>query len=547
MPLLVSVATAVAFRPALDAGFVWDDRPAILNNAYVHGLGADQLRWMFTRLDIGHYQPISCVLIGAVYAVAGPNAGAYHVVGLILHVANTLLVYLLAGWLIAFARRIDSPAPSRALVFSGGVVALLFGLHPLRVEVVAWVTALRDLLCATFYLATVLCYLRAQTASRRRSWLVAAVVACALALLSKPMAVSLPVVLLILDVYPLRWLGGGPVWSLWTRSRRVLLEKLPFIVLAGAACVVAPLAEREAGALMSLAQFGIPQRLAQSAFGLIFYLVKTAVPTGLSPLYELPRPLNPLEARFLLSAAAVLLITALLVRFRRRWPAGLAVWGVYAVVLLPVLGLVHIGPFIAADRYTYLPSIALAVPLGGLVHMLALRSRDRRRRSPAPIALGGVLAVLLTTWGVLAFRQARVWQSETTLWAHAMRVDPDSLIAECNHAAALADAGELNEAWRCYQQMLARRQGYPPAVYGLAYVRAKQARYHEAIRLYRLVLQVMPGRAELHVDLADALAAVGRTDEAAEHYRRALEYWPCHARALDALARLSTQAATTRP
>jgi protein O-mannosyl-transferase len=544
--VVIVTATAATLWPVLRNQFVWDDYPLFVENPYVHGLDAEQVTWMFTSLDTGHYHPLSWLLIGAIAAITGLDPSAYHAVGLALHVVNTLLVYALARRLIALACRRPGSDTTVAIVLAGGLAAMAFALHPLRVEVVAWAIALRDLLCATFFLATLLCYVRAQESGRRGLWYWASVVSCALALLAKPMAVSLPILILVLDVYPLRRLQGGVGDWLRPPGRRVLIAKIPFVLLAGAASAVAPLAESKAGALMSLEQFGPVQRLAQAVYGLTFYLVKTVLPTGLSPLYELPHDLNPAEVRFLASGVAVAAITAVVVALRRRVPSLLAVWICYVIVLLPVLGFVHIGPFIAADRYTYLPMVAWAtVAGGGALVWLRGEPGERTVRRRGTVVLG-VSAMILVAWAMLSHRQAEVWRNELTLWDHARTIEPRSRIARGNYAAALAKHGHLDEAWAAYMELLKLTGGHPTAVHGLGWVRHMPGREKEAIRYYRMAVKVIPRSAELHVDLADALTAIGQTQEAVKHYRRALEIWPSHKRAIDGLRELTTSGPTTR-
>jgi hypothetical protein len=626
--LIIAAATCATFRPVLKNGFVWDDYPLFVDNAFLQVPVLEQLRWMFTSLDTGHYHPVSWLLLATIRRLGGLEPKAYHLVGLVLHVANTVLVYFLARRLIAAAARarvapplpVSAPGASRRgvgtahhvdygyasgsggrcppyeLVLAGALAALLFGLHPLRVEVVAWAACLRDLLCAFFYLSALLCYLRMCEGANRRAWMAGAIAAHILALLSKPMAVSLPAVLLVLDVHPLRRLRGRPREWFGTPSKPVLLEKIPFILLSILAAAIAPLAEMRAGALTSLEGFGWPQRFAQVFYGLVFYLVKTALPIGLSPLYELPQPFDPLAERFVLSAVAAVLLSAVFVAMRPRWPAGLAAWACYTIVLLPVLGLVHIGPFIAADRYTYFAAVVWAVLAAGVVwwcwevgvpalahrlgskqaSSLAFRAGPSSARSvshagasscpmtgpttarlgwvrsgrptpgaPCPwvvVVVGAAAIAVLATWSMMSFEQCKVWRNAQRLWEHASSIDPSSVIARCNLASALAEAGQPDKAWDICQQVLAGRPGYPPAVYGLGYARANQGRYREALDYYRLVLPVMPRSAELHIDMARALSALGDLDQAAQHYRQALAIWPSDIRAKRALVELSGRA-----
>src|SRR6059036_1479614 len=277
--------------------------------------------------------------LGLDYLLWGMNPLGYHLTSLLLHAANAVVFFFIVRRILTLAL----PAPSErghALTASAGVAALVFAIHPLRVESVAWVTERRDVLSGLFYLLTILMYLRAcERGARGRGgyWLSVAVFVCAL--LSKSMVVNLPVVLLILDVYPLRRLGGAIGW--WSEpARRVYVEKIPFVLLAAAASAIAVMAQSAVHAARSLAQLSFPGRLAISAYGLSFYLWKIVVPVNLSPLYELPRTVDPLAPPFILSYGLVLAITVIALARCRRLPGLPAVWLAYVVVLLPVLGIV---------------------------------------------------------------------------------------------------------------------------------------------------------------------------------------------------------------
>src|SRR5205823_12815334 len=236
---------------------------------------------------------------------------------LLLHAANAVVFFFVVRRILT--RALPSPAErGHALAVSAGVAALVFAIHPLRVESVAWATERRDVLSGLFYLVTILLYLRAcerGAPGRGWYWLSVAVFGCAL--LSKSMVVNLPVVLLILDVYPLRRLGGAIGW--WSEpARRVYVEKIPFVLLAAAASAIAFMAQFSAQTAASLAQLSVLGRLAVSAYGLSFYLGKLVVPVNLSPLYELPPTVNPGALPFILSYGLVLAITALVLVLRRR-------------------------------------------------------------------------------------------------------------------------------------------------------------------------------------------------------------------------------------
>src|SRR3989454_5913609 len=289
VPVLVALVTFAVFLPALQNQFVnWDDPTNFLDNPYYRGLGWSQLRWMWTTTHLGHYIPLTWMTLGLDYLLWGMNPFGYHLTSLLLHAANAVVFFFVVHRILPLA------LPSRyerghALAVAAGFAALVFAIHPLRVESVAWVTERRDVLSGLLYLLTILIYLRAcERGARGRGWYWLSVAVFVCALLSKSMVVNLPVVLLILDVYPLRRLGGASGW--WSEpARPVYVEKIPFVLLAAAASAIAVIAQSSVHAAASLAQLSVLGRLAVSAYGLSFYLWKMVVPVNLSPLYELPR------------------------------------------------------------------------------------------------------------------------------------------------------------------------------------------------------------------------------------------------------------------
>src|SRR5213596_4210887 len=284
IPLVIAFSTFAAFLPALQNQFVnWDDHENFRDNPHYRGLAWTQLRWMWTT-HRGHYIPLTWMTFGLDYLLWGMNPVGYHLTNLLLHVANAVVFFFVVRRLLT--RALSSPSErGHALALSAGFASLVFAIHPLRVESVAWVTERRDVLSGLFYLVAILLYLRAcERGARGRGWYWLSVAVFVCALLSKSMVVNLPVVLLILDVYPLRRLGGALGW--WSaRARRVYVEKIPFVLLAAAASAIAVMAQSSVHAAASLAQLSVPSRLAVSAYGLSFYLWKTVAPFSLSPLY----------------------------------------------------------------------------------------------------------------------------------------------------------------------------------------------------------------------------------------------------------------------
>src|SRR5881628_897872 len=398
VPVVIALITSAAFLPTLQNQFVsWDDDKNFLENPHYRGLSWTHLHWMWTT-HLGHYIPLTWMTLGLDYLLWGMNPVGYHLTSLLLHVTNAVVFFFVVRWLLTRAL----PSPSErgyALAVSAGVAALVFAIHPLRVESVAWVTERRDVLSGLFYLVAILLYLRAcEGMARGRGWYWLSVAVFVCALLSKSMVVNLPVVLLILDVYPLRRLGGAVGW--WSEpAQRVYVEKIPFVLLAAAASAIAVMAQSSVHAAASLAQLSVPGRLAISAYGVSFYLWKMVVPLNLSPLYERPLTLDPSAMPFVLSYGLVLALTAIVLALRRRAPGLLAVWFAYVVVLLPVLGIFQSGPQIAADRYTYLAGLGWALLTGA-----ALLSVSRR----LPFLSTGLVVCILLGLGILTWNQGQV-------------------------------------------------------------------------------------------------------------------------------------------
>jgi tetratricopeptide (TPR) repeat protein len=562
----IVAAAVAAFAPALRGDFLhWDDDRNFLNNQSYRGLGWSHLRWMFTAAHMGHYIPVTWITLALDYLVWGMNPFGYHLTNVLLHAANALLVYAIARRLLALtsprmashpiptgghaswtstgvgASPVDAGSPAtrdRSLSLAAAGAALLFAIHPLRVESVAWITERRDVLSGFFYLAAVLAYLRAAASGHavwRRCYAVS-LVAFALALLSKSMAVSLPVVLLILDVYPLRRLR----WPIGPAERRVLIEKVPFVGLSLVVSAVAVIALAGSGNMSDLARVGVADRVAISLYSLAFYLWKSLVPLGLSPLYELPAGIDFRAWPFAVSAGVVLSITGLAVLARRRWPAVAAAWAAYVAVLLPVLGIVHNGHQIAADRYTYLATIPWAIVIAGALRAVWRRAGGGEAAASAPRGVGrtAVLAASMLGIGILfalTWTQSRHWRTTEALWRHALAVTPSAL-AHMNVGIMLDKRGQLAEAMALHERALALRPDIAIVHVNAALTLSHQQRLPEAIRHLERALALKPGDVPTHTSLAAILLQQGRWTEAAEQARRALARDPAYPEAHNNLA-----------
>ncbi len=500
VPLLVATLTFVAFLPALEAGFVtWDDDKNFLANPSYRGLGAAQLGWMWTTFHLGHYVPLTWMSLGLDYSLWGMKPGGYHLTNVALHSANAVLVYALARRI--FARTLPSLAPL-ALALASALAALLFSLHPLRVESVAWVTERRDVLSMLFALSSALCYLRSTDDDAPTApWYALSLGLFACALLSKATSLTLPALLLILNAHPLRRLGTA------SQRRAVMLELASFVLLSVATSVLTLVA------LQRLPQLGPFEKVAVSSYSLAFYLWKTIVPENLAPLYAMPAAIDPLALRYLASYALVVALSAGAWLARRRWPGVTTAWVAFLVAILPLLGLVQNGPQIAADRYTYFAAPALALLAAGAIVSL---------RGPLGEITTGAAAFVLVALGFLTWRQAGVWHDSSTLWTQVLRVEPHSAIARNNMGNVLFLDRRINDAIDHYRRALAVAPNYAEAHNNLGVALSKQGNLAGAIAAYQRAVAANPASAEAHANWGTALDAIGRPDESLEHFRIAL-------------------------
>lgn len=453
---LVFAVTVYAFWPSLHNDFVkWDDPINFTDNPHYRGLGWEQLKWMFTSFHMGVYIPLTWISLAIDYHLWGLNPTGYHLTSLLLHAANSILVYLIARRLLETAtiRRGDDPEASS----SGAIIAaLFFAVHPLRVESVAWATERRDVLCGFFFLASTLLHLESLTVSEyeRRNLRAASLVCYLFSLLSKAASVPLPVLLIVIDFYISKKREPERHGLTAKNLQRAIVDKLPYLALAIPFAVVAPLGQARHSIMASASSLGLVDRIAVASYAVVFYLVKTFWPHNLSALYSLPVPFNSLEPRFILCALIALLASGGAARFAERWPAFSAAWAWYLIALVPTSGVLQAGFQIAADRYTYLPCLSWAMLVG------AGFSEARHRlkvRSPAAahllwLGVGCSIAGLV----ILTRAQTLVWRDTLSLWRHVVELEPESILGHNNLGAGLAEEGHLSEAIPHFRFVLER-------------------------------------------------------------------------------------------
>lgn len=499
------LAAAVLAVYAQTAGFdftSWDDPNYITENYRVlAGLSWSGVGWAFTTTQFSNWHPLTWISHMAAWSAFGPWAGGHHLVNVALHVANTLLCFTFF--------RAATGAPWRSLL-----LALLFAVHPLHVETVAWLADRKALLAALFWWLALLAWLGwAQRGSRRAYWL--AIVCHALALLAKPMAVSLPLVLLALDVWPLRRLHaatGGPIlW--WPRLR----EKLPFFALALAAAVVTYYAQDHGGAVVSDDYLPLPDRLANAFVVYQDYLQHLLWPTGLAFFYTYPLTWPVWRVGLALVVFAVLAYVAVIERERRPW--WLAGWLWFTAMLLPVIGIVQVGSQSHADRYMYLTSVGFFMAV-----LWSLPRPTGRWRLLAGAAAVGLVALL----ALGAHRHAAVWRDSETLFRSALEVDGQNYVAHLVLSERLVEkntAAAVEAARRHVSLALELSDGFAIQMYGnrvLGRVAYFEGRYDEARQYLQRSLSMLPNSPKVRYYLAQVDLAEGRWTSAERWLQGAL-------------------------
>lgn len=550
---LVAVLAIVPFLPILNNGFVdWDDEKNFVLNAHFQGWGWAHFRWAWTTLLLGVYQPLAWLLLEAQYLVWGLEPRGYHATSLLLHSANAVLLYFLT---LALLRRGDPRASEtfpRASAAAAAVAATLFAVHPLRTEAVAWASCQPYLPCAMFCLLSLLAYLRAVPARPangrpHRGWLVASTVLFGAALLNKAMALGLPVVLIALDAYPLRRLGGA--LSSWFGADKlaVWIEKLPYFTLSLAFAVVAVAAKEDTSfthgvagpkASLSLAQ------LCRSLQAIALYIEKTLLPRGINAYYPASGYVDLKSSAVVLSIVSVLGVSVLLWRTRRRWPALLVAWVSYLVMLAPTLGVVNYSGQIAADRYSYLPMMGFYIVLAwGL-----LRLAGQFATGPLAWRRGvGAVAVALTMALVAAlcahsWTISRTWHDSETLWAWADLHGGNSVAEVQNFLGqARLKAGQTDDAMRRFSEAVRLKPDYADAYCNQAVVWANAGEYASAETGFRKALSISATHPHARLNLALLLKRQGRMNEAVGEYAEALRNDPDNERLLRQLSEANAQ------
>ena len=524
--VLLAVIVGIAFGRALGNDFVgYDDQSyVVLNPRVTNGLTLDGIQWAFTHAHATNWHPLTTISHMLDCQLYGLEPWGHHLTNILFHAAAAILLF--------FALR-----DLTGNLWPSALAAAIFAVHPLRVESVAWVSERKDVLSGVFFMLILGVYARyARGNSARSLWYITVLILLALGLMCKPTLVTVPFVLLLLDYWPLGRsqsspsIGRGITKEKWSW---LVFEKLPLFVLSAASCVATLLAQKQALDASLKPPFG--ERVGNALVSYVVYLGQMIWPAQLAVLYPYPEG-NLKVSHVILALLLLLMISAAVFLWRRRYPFLLTGWLWYLGMLVPMIGIIQVGSQVRADRYTYLPQIGLYL----LVAWSAMALFDHWPRSR--VVLAGAASLVITALITRSYFQTSYWQDTETLWKHAAATTSNNYIASNNLAQFLFQSGRFDEAIAECQRALKIKPDFAAAHNNLGAALVKNQRddngarrqngaVDEAIAHYRRALQINPDFAQAHGNLGTALLLKGQMDEAIAHYQKALEIAPNYAEA----------------
>jgi Tfp pilus assembly protein PilF len=550
--LVLVLATAVVYLQVKDYDFVnFDDNEYITENRHVQtGLTSGNITWAFTTFHVSNWHPLTWISHMLDCQLFGLKPGLHHLVNLFFHMANTLLLFIILHRM------------TKGL-WQSAFVAAVFAIHPLHVESVAWVTERKDVLSTLFWMLTMGAYVFYVQRRELKRYLLT-LFFFALGLMAKPMLVTLPFVLLLLDYWPLRRLTIGKASvnehtqsdrSLNRHSKKkerrrsaikaehvnktekqnrqrpaighIILEKVPFFVLALASSIVTYMAQQKAGAVGSLQSFPLTTRIANALVSYCGYIGKMIWPENLAVLY--PHP-GMLPAWKVIGAVLFLGITTfLIIRAVKRLPYLTMGWLWYLGTLVPVIGLVQVGVQAMADRYTYIPIIGILIMVAWGVPELLKKWRHRNA------ALATVAVITLSIFSYVTWKQVGYWQNSVTLFKHTLEKTTNNPIMQNNLGNTLEAEGRLDEAIAHYTESLRIDPNLADSYNNIGLALTKQGRADEAIPNFLKAIRISANHAVAHYNLGTVLASQGKLDEAIYHFRESIRISPDYAKAYNNL------------
>ncbi len=479
----------------------FDDDDYVIDNPHIrHGFTWKSVGWALTATYARNWHPVTWLSHILDIRLYGVNPGKHHLTSLMFHVANSVLLFLVLQMM-------------SGNLWPSGLVAALFALHPCHVESVAWVAERKDVLCAFFWMLTLASYAR-YTAKQQIDAYLPVFLFCMLALMAKPMAVTLPFVLLLMDYWPLnriRFKASAECVSVRrNRSLQLLWEKTPLFVLTAVSVMATYLIQRQGGAVASLEIYPVSIRIGNALLSYLYYIGKMIWPTRLAVYYPYPDTLCGWQIA--VAGFSIAGITLFAIRFIKRFPWFAVGWFWYLGTMVPVIGLVQVGSQSMADRYTYIPSIGLFIIFAWTV------SEITRNRRILQIGFSIFIGCMLLTLMRATWIQAGYWQDSSTLFRRALQVTENNFLAHHNLGVALSHQGKNAEAVQHYKRAIQLSPNYTRAHYNLGLILYEQGKTMEAIRQFLRVIRLDSRYPDVYLGLGNAMAATGKLNEAIRYY-----------------------------
>jgi protein O-mannosyl-transferase len=536
----IALITFAVYLAALRNGFInWDDGSYVYHNSHIRSFDLTFLKWAFFNFYSSNWHPLTWISHAIDYAVWGLTPWGHHLTSIILHAINTFLLIFLVIRLLKRAKgSIISSEPSsflneRTIIVAAGVTGLLFGLHPIHVESVAWVAERKDLICALFYLLSVMMYVRSEEVGvdekiperpalrlfNARHLL--SLCFFILALLGKPMAVTLPFVLLILDWYPLKKIQSIRTFGI------ALFEKLPFIALSFVSSMLTILAQKTSKAFTLTQIIPLSTRVVVAAKAFMVYLWKVIFPVHLVPYYPYPENFSPSAGDYLLAIIPLIAITAVCVALARKQKLWLTVWGCYTITLLPVLGIIQVGWQAMADRYMYLPSLGPFLMLGLLSAWIFSKVNALDKWKPIVKFLTTCVAVFVfCSMSYLTVGQIGIWRNDIDLWSYVIKKEPESYAAYHFRSFAFRENGQLDKAMADYNKAIALNPSHWPSYVKRANMFEGMELFDKAVADYNKAIALNPSDSGMYYNRGMLFEKIGQREKAIADYEKAIALNP---------------------
>jgi Tfp pilus assembly protein PilF len=533
----VAVVTFLVYLAALRNDFInWDDGPYVYENPHIRSLNAAFFKWAFFDFYEGNWHPLTWLSHALDYALWGLDPLGHHLTNIVLHAINALIVVFLVIRLLEAwkERRVRNEPPSflneRAILIAAGTTGLLFGLHPVHVESVAWVAERKDLLCALFFLLSIIAYTKYASGADNapinnnkaprffnKHYLVTLGLFI-FALLSKPMAVSLPVVLLVLDWYPFNRIRSGR--TLWAAC----VEKLPFIALSLFSSIITVLAQKAGGAMRALEFVPLSTRVLVGAKALFAYLGNMLAPVGLVPFYPYPEDASLLSWEYLFPLVLVIAVTTVCIMTAKKRRLLPSAWSYYVVTLVPVLGIVQVGFQSMADRYTYLPSLGPFLIMGLVTAWISSKLNFLfAGKFIVKIVSGAAAILVLGGMSYLTFKQIGIWQSSIVFWNYVIEKEPQrAYLAYVNRGRAFETSGQPERALADYDTAIALNPANGEAYVNRGVLRGEAGMFDKAMEDFNQSIALNPDYAAAYSNRGIVYALTGQYGRALEDFNTAL-------------------------